>query len=560
MGLQKLVIYQLLPRLFGNMVTSNVPFGTITENGCGKFDNFTDTALKGIAELGITHLWYTGVIAHAGLTDYSDFGIPNDAANVVKGRAGSPYAIRDYYDVDPDLAVVVENRMIEFESLLQRTHQQGLKVIIDFVPNHVARSYSSLAKPADIEDFGLLDDRNKAFSPENDFYYVRGKTLVVPKHPKTITTALTQLQKHPYHEFPAKATGNDVFSELPQVDDWYETIKLNYGVDYTDSGKSHFSPIPPLWKKMKAILLFWAQKGIDGFRCDMVEMVPVDFWGWVIQEVKSVYPDIIFVGEAYQPQAYGTYFNQGKFDFLYDKVGLYDTLKRLIRNEAHADVAEITSAWHTERQHFPGRLLAFLENHDEERIASSFFAGNAFLALPAMVVAATLSAGPVMLYAGQEVGEPALGEAGFSGDDGRTTIFDYWSMPEHQKWMNKGAFDGKGLSPEQLLLRNYYKKLMQLAAQSPAIADGEIIEIPRSETLNNRMYGFFRYNAAQRLLIVANFDRNQVMEIAVDVPDWIIKTKNISSTVSLLDNAQIHFDGHIIYIKLLPVSAQIIEF
>ncbi len=560
MGLQKIVIYQLLPRLFGNVLTRNIPFGTITENGCGKFNDLTAPALAGIAALGTTHVWYTGVIAHASLTDYSVFGIPADAAAVVKGRAGSPYAIRDYYDVDPDLSVVVENRMVEFEALIQRTHHQALKVIIDFVPNHVARHYCGVNQPPQGVDFGVNDNRNKAFAPDNDFYYVRGKTLVVPEHPKRITTDLSPAQKHPYHEFPAKATGNDVFSEHPSANDWYETVKLNYGVDYLHHDQHSFSPRPPLWNKMKAILMFWAQMGVDGFRCDMVEMVPVEFWGWVIPEVKSVYPELIFIGEAYQPQAYETYFNDGKFDFLYDKVGLYDALRKLIKNESCADVKDISRVWQREKQAFPHRMLRFLENHDEERIASRYFAGDALLALPAMVVSATLAGGPVLLYSGQEVGEPALGETGFSGDDGRTTIFDYWGLPEHQKWMNGGSFDGKCLSPEQLQLRNFYKKLMQLVVSSPAVIYGEICEIPRSGNMNNRMYGFIRYTADQRLLILANFDRNEVMEAEITVPEHLISGDAIFRFSSLLEGHPVKFEGKVIFINLQPVTAQIIEF
>ena len=68
------------------------------------------------------------------MTDYRAFGIERDDPDVVKGRAGSPYAIKDYYDIDPDLAVDVNHRMAEFESLVDRTHQHGMKVIIDFVP------------------------------------------------------------------------------------------------------------------------------------------------------------------------------------------------------------------------------------------------------------------------------------------------------------------------------------------------------------------------------------------------------------------------------------------
>ncbi|WP_432712479.1 alpha-amylase family protein [Pedobacter sp.] len=546
---QKLIIYQLLPRLFGNSNTQNKINGSIAENGSGKFNDITDKALDGIMEMGTTHVWYTGVIAHASLTDYSAYGIQPDHASVVKGRAGSPYAIRDYYDVDPDLAVDVNNRMAEFEALLKRTHQKGLKVIIDFIPNHVARSYRSTAKPADVIDFGAQDDVTKAFSPQNDFYYVPGKVLVVPNS-----------QDQSFHEFPAKATGNNVFSEYPKVDDWYETIKLNYGVDFSDGEKKHFSPMPPVWTKMRDILMFWANKGVDGFRCDMAEMVPVEFWNWVIPEIKKAHPAMVFIGEAYNPQAYETYFNEGKFDYLYDKVGLYDGLKKLIRNEEHADVNEITKAWQVEKHAFANKMLRFLENHDEERIASAGFAGNANYALPAMVVSATLAGGPVMLYFGQEVAEPAIGKEGFGGDDNRSTIFDYWGIPEHQKWMNNGQFDGALLSPEQKELRAYYKKLMHIAGHAAAVKQGEIFEIPRSGNMNNRMYGYIRYTPQQRLLVVVNFDREQSMEADIVIPETILKDKALNNISTLLGEAANSCNGKTISVKVKSVGAQIIEF
>ena len=560
MDQQKLMIYQLLPRLFGNSHTQNIAYGTIAQNGSGKFNDITGKALDGLLELGATHVWYTGVIAHASLTDYSAFGIKTDDADVVKGRAGSPYAIRDYYDVDPDLAVDVNNRMAEFEALLQRTHQKGMKVIIDFVPNHVSRGYKSLLKPANVIDFGAQDDVNKAFSPTNDFYYVPGKALVVPPNTDTITTFLTPLQDRKFQEYPAKATGNNVFSEMPKVDDWYETIKLNYGVDYSAGEKNYFSPMPPVWGKMKAILMYWADKGVDGFRCDMAEMVPVEFWNWVIPEIKKVHPNMVFIGEAYNPKVYETYLNEGKFDYLYDKVGLYDGLKKLIRNEADADVNEITKAWQAERQSYPNKMLHFLENHDEERIASAGFAGDPALALPAMVVSATLSGGPVMLYFGQEVGEPAIGKEGFGGDDNRSTIFDYWGIPEHQKWMNKGAFDGALLSPDQVQLRDFYKKLMHIAATAPAIRHGEIFEIPHTGNMNNRMYGYIRYTAKQRLLIVVNFDRSHVMDVEIVIPEQLLNGLNSVKAKSLLGSAAVNTQGKMINVSLKPVSAQIIEF
>ncbi|WP_316830899.1 alpha-amylase family protein [Pedobacter aquatilis] len=556
---RQIVIYQLLPRLFGNKNTANVPYGTIEQNGSGKFNDITDKALDGIAALHTNYVWYTGAIAHASLTDYSAYGIKVDDADVVKGRAGSPYAIRDYYDVDPDLAVDVKNRMAEFEALVKRTHAKHLKVIIDFVPNHVARSYHSYAKPAGVIDFGVKDDVNKSFSAQNDFYYVPGQPFVVPTNGQK--TPLSVLQDGQFNENPAKATGNDAFTASPKYDDWYETIKLNYGVDYQNGRQNHFDPIPPVWTKMRDILVYWAKKGVDGFRCDMAEMVPIAFWNWVIPQVKQVNPDLIFLGEAYNPQVYKQYLEEGKFDYLYDKVGLYDGLKRLIRNEPSADVAAIRHVWQVESAGFGKHMLRFLENHDEERIASAGFAGKAELALPAMVVSATLGSGPVMLYFGQEVGEPGKGAEGFGGDDNRTTIFDYWGVPNHQRWMNGGLFDGQKLSAEEQNLRAYYKQLLKVTSTSDAVINGEIYDVHQTGNMNNRMYAFIRYSGKQRLLVVANFDRNQTLEANIEIPDHILKVKHSSPVTDLLTDRKLNIPaGTSIPVKLGPVSAQVIEF
>ncbi|MBB2149605.1 alpha-amylase [Pedobacter sp. LMG 31462] len=556
MAQSKPIIYQLLPRLFGNKQSQNIPYGTIQQNGSGKFADINNKALDGIKELGVSHVWYTGVIAHASLTDYSAFGIPVDDADVVKGRAGSPYAIRDYYDVDPDLAVDVKNRMKEFEALIARTKGKGMKVIIDFVPNHVARSYHSFAKPKGIKDFGATDDRSKSFSSTNDYYYIPGKDFVVPLKNES-TNALTGLEDQKFKESPAKATGNNVFSASPSKDDWYETVKLNYGLDYAHGEKQYFSLTPAVWLKMRDILSYWAAKGVDGFRCDMAEMVPVAFWEWVIPELKKKYPGLIFIGEAYNPAVYYTYLNNGHFDYLYDKVGLYDGLKKLIRNEPEADVKEISKVWQVQTAGFGERMLSFLENHDEERIASSGFAGDAIHGIPAMVVSATLSAGPVMLYFGQEVGEPGAGVEGFGKEDNRTTIFDYWGVPEHQKWMNNGAFDGALLDSKQRELRGFYKQLMNITARSVAINKGEILDVPLGE---GRIYAFLRYTESQRLLIVTNFDRTKTLETNLEIPGLLLKNRPIKESTDLLSGLKVKNTPQSLYLKVLPGTAQIIEF
>jgi len=530
----KLLIYQLFVRLYGNKNPTNKYYGSIEENGCGKFNDINDLALQEIRKMSFSHVWFTGVLEHATMTDYSYYGIKPDDPDVVKGRAGSPYAIKDYYDVDPDLASDVKERIQEFEALIERTHRNELKVIVDFVPNHVARTYHSDAKPAEVKDIGQDDDTSKAFSPQNDFYYLPGKKFWVPGDVVAGGDELnSDLKDGMFSEFPAKATGNDVFFEAPLITDWYETIKLNYGVDYVNGHQTYFDPIPPLWFKMSDILLFWAAKGVDGFRCDMVEMVPVEFWNWIITQVKEAYPNIIFIAEAYNPQDYGKYIFEGKFDYLYDKVGLYDTLKKLMRDEYDANVYEIRDQWQRQHNGFTEHMLRFLENHDEVRIASNNFAGDPWLAIPAMIALATLSRGPVMVYCGQEVGEPAEGTTGFSSSDGRTSIFDYCCMPEHQKWLNGGKMDGGKLSNSQKDLRNFYSKLLSITAQREAIREGGFYDLlylnDQERGFNHKVYPFLRYKDQDRLLVIANFNRNEVT-LHVKFPDDLLNLFDVAAT------------------------------
>ena len=532
----KLVIYQMLPRLFGNKQSTNKYNGTVTENGVGKFNDINDKALQALKKLGINYVWYTGVISHASMTDYAKYGIKNDDPDVVKGIAGSPYAIRDYYDVDPDLAVNVKNRMSEYESLIKRTHQNDLKVIMDFIPNHVARTYHSNAKPVGVKDFGEEDDQTVAYSTKNDFYYIPKTKFIVPAdYDAGGKDFKSPLKDGKFDEDPAKATGNDVFKPNPSLDDWFETIKLNYGIDVQNK-KNYFSPIPPVWNKMKDILVFWAKKGVDGYRCDVAEMVPVEFWSWVIPQIKKVSPNLVFIAEAYSPSKYEDYINIGKFDFLYDKVGLYDGLKRLIKDDKNATVKDIHNVTHIESVNIPDHMLRFLENHDEERIASKGFAQNPKYALPAMVLSATLSGGPVMIYSGQEVGEPGTGKEGFGGDDNRTTIFDYWGVPNHQKWMNDGAFDSGKLNPDEKDLRAFYSKLLNFSGQDEAIKYGRFVELNDFEVndiYGDKVYAYVRYNLNERILIIANFDRIKSFQQKIQLPEAVLSTLKSDDLKSL---------------------------
>ena len=531
---EKVLIYQVLPRLFGNKNTNRKENGTIEENGCGKLNHFNDTILARIHDMGFTHIWYTGVIRHATQTNYSSYGIPTQHAEVVKGKAGSPYAITDYYDIDPDLAENVSMRMAEWESLIERTHKAGMKVIMDFVPNHVAREYHSICKPAGVRDLGEDDDKNMHFSTKNNFYYAWGDLdLNDVRQSKPEFKAYAEKDAAIYElyvESPARATGNDRFDNRPGCNDWYETVKLNYGIDYCDAGgrSYHYEPVPSTWGKMTDILLYWASKGVDGFRCDMAEMVPTAFWSYATQILKSRYPEIIVIGEVYDPSQYRNYVKAG-FDYLYDKVGMYDCLRGVIRGKRPA--SSITHEWQ-EVDDIRDHMLYFLENHDEQRIASDFFCGDAMKAIPAAAMSLFFPKNPFMLYSGQEFGERGMDKEGFSGMDGRTTIFDYWSPVtlaqayQHAlpKTANKTGAGRKtdGLTPEQKYLAATYRQMLRLANEEKAIREGDTFDLmyvnPGSDHFDPRTnFAFLRKKEEEVLLVVLNFSID-ARELGVCIP------------------------------------------
>ncbi len=525
---RKPVIYQMFTRLFGNKNTRNRPWGTIEENGVGKFDDITDAALRGIRDLGVTHVWYTGVPHHALVGDYSRIGISNDDPDVVKGRAGSPYAIKDYYNVNPDLANDPENRMAEFEALIERTHANGMKVMIDIVPNHVARRYESLSKPE--SNFGLTDDTTVEWSRDNHFYYVVGQDFAVPDGYLPLNG-----EQHPeadgqFAESPARWTGNGARAAQPANDDWFETVKINFGVrpdgskafaTLPDEARGWSSEqlaafwaqreVPDSWRRFRNIAHFWLDKGVDGFRYDMAQMVPVEFWSYLNSSIKLRNPDALLLSEIYVPDMYRDYIEYGRMDYLYDKVGLYDTIRAVMRGDAPASTIAET---HADVRDIDAHMLHFLENHDEQRIASDAFAGNGHAGKAGMTVSALISRAPTMLYFGQEVGEAGDGDAGF-GKSTRTTIFDYWGVPAHQRWMNDGAFDGGRLTRSEHELREFYRRLMNIGTTEPALL-GQYAPVPVED---DRVFAFSRWNDDSKLLVVANFDDRQTRRLTLTISE-----------------------------------------
>jgi glycosidase len=515
--MEKVLIYQTFTRLFGNRNLTRKENGTLAENGCGKMNDFTPKVLKELAQTGYSHVWYTGIIRHATQTDYTAYGIPRQHPAVVKGKAGSPYAITDYYDVDPDLAVDVKQRMQEFEQLVERTHEAGMKVIIDFVPNHVARQYKSICKPRGVKDLGETDQTLHGFDPQNNFYYCPGERF-------TPYFDLYNGETEPYLEEPAKATGNDHFDNAPGRNDWYETVKLNYGVDYYAGRIGHFDPIPDTWQKMTNILLFWAKKGVDAFRCDMAEMVPAEFWVYATKAVRKKFKHIVFMGEVYNPFEYRHYLESG-FDWLYDKVGMYDTMRSVVCRMESASA--ITQAWQ-QTDDIRDHMVYFLENHDEQRIGSDFFAARPVKGVPAMIASVLMYKNPFMLYAGEEYGERGMDREGFSGNDGRTTIFDYWSIDT----LCRAA--SKKLTEEEEKIFSIHQKTLQLARKEKAVAEGLSFDLMYVNQHLQRQYAFLRKAEGELLLVVVNFeDQEAVIDVTVPAHafDYMeMKEKNVIAT------------------------------
>ena len=547
---RKKVVYQVFTRLFGNTQTTNRPWGTLEENGVGKFADFDEKALTALKDLGITHMWYTGVPHHAVIRDYTAFGISNDDPDVVKGRAGSPYAVKDYYNVNPDLATNPSQRLEEFKALIHRTHAHDMKVIIDIVPNHVARNYEGISNPEGVVDFGENDDTTVDYDKNNNFYYIPGAQFEVPQWRdgyQPLGGDLGTPSDGKFVENPAKWTGNGSRLSRPDFNDWYETVKINYGV--RPDGGIDFEPLPDSytfkdykehhgfwknkelpdsWYKFRDIALYWLEMGVDGFRFDMAEMVPVEFWSFMNSAIKMKNPEAFLLAEVYNPHLYRDYIHKGKMDYLYDKVELYDSLKHIMKGYGWTDHIHTVQSGLKDIEH---HMLHFLENHDEQRIASPEFVGRADIAKPAMVVSATISTSPTMIYFGQEVGEDGSENAGF-GQSSRTSIFDYIGVPAHQRWVNDKKFDGGQLTDQEQKLRDFYGRLLNFTINSNALM-GEYQEIhyynkEHTDTYDHRIFSFVRWSNDEKLIIVSNFDIDKKYDVLLKLPPEIVENWSLS--------------------------------
>ncbi|WP_298392531.1 alpha-amylase family glycosyl hydrolase [Flavobacterium sp.] len=552
---KKKVVYQVFTRLFGNTNTTNKPWGTIEQNGVGKFNDFTDKALQEIKNLGVTHIWYTGVPHHALVRDYKNIGISDDDPEVVKGRAGSPYAVKDYYNVNPDLAVNPANRLQEFEALIARTHKNGLKLLIDIVPNHIARKYEGKNNPKGVKDFGADDNIAVEYDRNNNFYYIPEQRFEVPTSNdyRPLNGESNPLIDGKFEEYPAKWTGNGSRLAKPDINDWYETVKVNYGIrpdgskDFPElptgfekkSYQEHFEfwkdkDVPSSWIKFRDIALYWTAKGIDGFRYDMAEMVPFEFWSYMNSAIKMKNPDAFLLAEVYNPNEYRNYIFKGKMDYLYDKVETYDHLKAVIHGKTSPDgLFDIQNRMSDIEHH----MLHFLDNHDEQRLASPEFAGSGENGKPLMVISTTLSSSPTMIYFGQEVGEAGNEDAGF-GKRSRTSIFDYIGVPNHQRWMNNGKFDGGQLSKSEKELRDFYKRLLNFTIKSEALMGKfqEIQSVNRqdSSTYGQNVYSFVRWSATEKLIIVSNLAPKTSEMFDLKIPADVISEWKLKDGTYLL--------------------------
>lgn len=542
--MNKTIIYQMIPRLWGNDTAEPVKNGTLSENGTGKFSDIDSGTLDYIKWLGCSHVWYTGVLRHS--TQSSEGGCIPSHPQFVKGKAGSPYAICDYYDVNPYLADNPEDRMSEFEQLIKRTHDAGLKLIIDFVPNHVSRDYGKVTVSQGHPVLGADDDKSVHWKAENDFFYYVGESLTLP-------TPVPEGME-PYQEYPAMATGNNCYSPTPGMNDWYETVKINYGDDHTGT-----------WDKMYDIIDFWASKGVDGFRCDMVELVPPQFFKWLISKIKSNYPEVIFVAEVYKKDLYWEYIRSVGFDILYDKSGLYDTLRTVVEKNVN-DNGMPVELWQsatgiTRNWQFLGDLqpymLNFLENHDEQRFASEFFGKSAMNTLAPLYVSLYLNTGPFMIYFGEEVGEKGMDEEGFSGKDGRTTIFDWWSVASVQRlrrMIGSGSYrtldaveiEKSGLERGEAELFCRFAEATRFAASDSAIQKGTTYDLCycnyASEGFDkNRHFIFLRDHDDHTVLVAANFS-NQKAHMEITIPDHAFEWMGIPVSDKLYPGKKIEID------------------
>ena len=601
--MDKPIIYQMLPRLWGNNTEKLKKRGSLENNGTGKFKDIDIQTLEYIKWLGCSHIWFTGIIRNA--TKSASQGCLPSHPQTVKGEAGSPYSIENYYDVNPYLASDPERRMEEFEELVERTHNAGLKVVLDFVPNHVSRDYGKISQQANLSArsqshavLGGSDESALHWKKENDFFYYPEEPLRLPNQDAFLSECsllrsrnfnaeyriipswlkdrceeycsygdrseddyrqfLSQFDSllDLYIEDPAKATGNNCYTSAPGNNDWYETVKINYTDSYCET-----------WEKMYEIVRYWTLKGADAFRCDMVELVPSPFFKWMIKKIKDEFPGTVFIAEVYKKELYRKYIREIGFDYLYDKSGLYDTLRAIVEKNVRNDGMPV-DLWQsatgiTRNWQFLGDLqpymLNFIENHDEQRFASDFFGKDARNSYASLYVSLFLNRAPFMLYFGEEMGERGMDDEGFSGRDGRTTIFDWWSLGSVRalrKMIEDGSYKEAASSSESgtsssLDVFRRYSEALRFAAEDPAVRYGTVYDLCYCNYSSDgfdkdRHFAWLRDHEDETLLFVSNFS-NVEANIDLMIPEHAFEWLGMEMTQDL--NPQKH-----IKVKVPPMD------
>lgn len=388
----KKIIYQVMTRLWDG----------------GKMSGWDGPSFAYLKTLGVDYVWYTGIPRHSTGKDF------------VKGDPGCPYSITDWMDVNPYLADVPDDRLAEFDALVARTHAAGLKCILDFIPNHVARDY-------------------------------RGG-----------------IRHHNWCD-----------------GDWTDTFKINWDD-------------PRTLETCVRVLQFWAARGADGFRFDMAELVPASQLRELISRVRAKYPELLMVAEVYIKDNYRMFLDYVGFDLLYDKSGSYDILRNIVCCGGSARQLTWNWQWLGEMQ---PKMLNFLENHDEQRIASREFAGSAGRCYSALAFSALYNNASFMLYFGQEVGEDAS-----EGDCGRTSIFN-WCDPAHVRRLNAHIGAGTPLPEEDAAVLSRYREILSYA-KLPAFSCGKTWDLCYCQDTQfdrDGCFAFLRYDSASAYVVLCNF-------------------------------------------------------
>ncbi len=512
-------------KINSNVVIYELPVRTYLAKGAheentGKLSYLTIEVLKEIKELGVDYIWIAGILENANpkIVD----------PDVVKGDAGSFYAIYDNWDISSQVG-----NLDEFDALIERAHSIGLRVLIDFIPNHTARVHKTDVVCKEEIDFGKGENPNENFSLDNNFYYLGSNSTFVP--PKTSLPGVDGFfdmdifMPGIQFESPARVTGNNVLSALPQYHDWYETVKLNYGLNLFSDGKP-FIGASKTWKQMLDVAIYWLNKGVDGFRVDVTHGVAVEFWYYFINEVRKVQPNAFFVAEAFEEDPIkSTGFSLEKlFDAGFDSV-LNGPMYWNLRRQALLSQNMNSSTYY----HSPGSRKSILDNgysfthymgnHDEVRLASSFFAPSlesrvdrAWLGLAYSIYAALLP-GNFLIHGGDEFQEEASLPGVFGGYDGRTSIFDFVYQPQTRTWLYEER-------PHWMInFREMYRRLFSLkkripfnikhSTSNPTFID--LMKINDSKNISKWVSAYVRFFNNERYLVVMNADPHNSHEVTI---------------------------------------------